>query len=52
MCLATIGGLYQQANIYELVVQALWWPLVDEANIRLDLDLHAIVSFHNLASCQ
>jgi hypothetical protein len=50
MYLPTIGGLHQQANIYELVVEALWWLLVDEADICLDLNLHTIVGFDNLES--
>jgi hypothetical protein len=47
---AAIGGIHQHANIDKLVVEALWWLLINESDVCLDLNLCTVMGFDDLSN--
>jgi hypothetical protein len=46
--LASIRGLCENTNVHRLTGEALWWLFIDEADVRLDLDLDTVRAFRDL----
>jgi uncharacterized protein related to proFAR isomerase len=48
MNLATVRALNQQTHVDKLATETLGWVLIDEADVRLDLNLDTILSSQDL----
>jgi hypothetical protein len=46
--LASIRGLCENTNVHRLTSEALWWLCIDEADVRLDLDLDTVRALRDL----
>jgi hypothetical protein len=46
--LASIRGLCENTNVHRLASEALWWLVIDEADVRLDLDLDTLRALSDL----